>query len=456
MNSIFAIASITIRNAIRSKIVIVLLLFLLATLIGFPLTIRGDGTMSGEVRLLIQYTLGLATLILSIATVWAACASISTEIRYRNIQMIMSKPVHAYQLWLGKWLGLTAMNAALLILCVSTTYGALRWITQPEKLTQDELEELHTEILAAHRPIAPRHVDLEDEILRRYNELRTRSALPEEIPASEILAHIERNLRAEIHSVPSGVRKRWIFDVPHIPPADHPPVLRYRFSSSILERHPIRGVWTAGDPEASRIHRETVDAAPLTWHTLTLSPDLIAEDGTLTMEFANINEQPVTILFDSDDGLRLMLYEGGFLPNYLRATLLILFHLAFLCAIGVTAGAFFSLPVAALTSFYSLLLLYAGRFIGGLAETGVERVHGPSTMWLDAVLAPFTHMIHVGLNLVIQPVYAPNPLDFVAVGEWIGWGEVGTMFLIKVLIYSGVLMALSVWHMARKEVALPS
>ncbi len=455
MNSILAIAVITIRNAIRSKIVIVLLLFLLLTLIGFPLTIKGDGTLSGEVRLLLRYTLGLATLILSIATVWTSCAAISSEIRYRHIQMVLSKPVRASQIWLGKWIGLTAMNAILLSICVISTYGALRWTTQQEKLTEEEIEELRTEILAAHVPVKPRTVDLDREIIRQYHASRVRGDLPDNMPSHEILSAIERDLRARAYSVPAGSSNRWIFDLPHLPPPDRPLVLQYRFSSSVMDMGPVRGVWTAWHPESPRRHSETVEVTPRTLHSITLPSDLASEEGTLTIEFENTSERRTTILFNPDDGLRLMVYKGDFTVNYLKASLLIFIHLAFLGAIGTTAGAFFSIPVAALTSFYALVLLHAGRVIGGIVEGDMALEHSDAG-WAGHALASATRMIHEGLNVVVQPVYAANPLSIVAAGEWIGWGEVGYMFTVKIVAYSGVLMALSIWHLSRKEVALPS
>ncbi len=455
MNSIFAIALISIRNAIRSRIVIVLLLFLVVTLIGLPLTVQGDGTLAGHVRLLLRYTLGLATLILSLATVWAACAAISTEIRDRHIQMVLSKPVHAYQLWLGKWLGLTALNGALLLLCVASTYGALRWTTQPDRLTDEEVSELKTEIMVAQRRIDPRPVDLQEEVAREYRSLRAQGQIPEEMSTREVLPQLERTLKRQANAVSPGSYTRWTFDVPHTPPADRPLNLRYRFSLSVLDMETTHGVWTVGKPGTPDRLRIEVADTPRAWHSVTIPPDRICEDGTLTLEYANVHERPITVMFDAEDDLRLMVYEGGFLTNYARAALLLFFHLAFLGAIGITAGAFFSIPVAAVTSFYALLILNAGRFVGRLAEREAT-IADPQSGWIAQGMAAITQGIYSVLHLVIRPVYAENPLDFVSIGEWIGWGEVGYMFTVKVVFCSGILMLLGVWHMARKEVALPA
>lgn len=151
-----------------------------------------------------------------------------------------------------------------------------------------------------------------------------------------------------------------------------------------------------------------------------------------------------------------MLYEGGFLLNYLRANLLILIHLGFLGAIGLTAGSYFSIPVAAMVSFYALLLVNVGRFVGRLAAREVSMGDTPDAGWLTRMMAEATRQIYGILDLIVGPISAQNPLDFVAVGEWIGWSDVAYMGGTKLLLYSGVLLSLGIWHLSRKEVALPS
>ncbi len=461
MNSIFAIALISIRNAIRSKIVIVLLTALLLALIGLPFTLQGDGTMAGHVRVLLRYTLGLATLILSIATVWASCAAVSTEIRDRQIQLIVSKPVRASQLWLGKWLGLMVMNIIFVLLCFVFTYAGLRWTTQPDRWTEEEIVQLHDEILVAQHKYVPRPRDVQAEVQRRYRAGRAREEWPRDMPTDRILPRIERQAQTQANSVRPNERNRWVFDIPDDPPPDRPLVLQYQFSLSVMELETVPGTWIVGDPAGPDRQQTEIEAAPRTRHTLSISPERIGDDGTLTVEFVNLHERAVTVIFAPAEDLHLMVYAGGFAANYLRAALLILFHLAFLAAIGVTAGAYFSIPVAALTSFYALLVINAARFIGRVAERGLPapHTHGPhehSHSRLEHVIEFLTQYFYRGLHAVLRPLEGVNPLDYVAIGQWIPWSEVGQMFLIKVLLYSGLLLALGAWHIAHKEVALPS
>ena len=101
MNRILAIAGIAIRNAVRSRVVIILLGILLLVIIGLPLTVKGDGTIAGQVRILLSYTLGFVSFILSLATLWAGCAAVSLEIQEKQIHLVVTKPVRRVQIWLG-------------------------------------------------------------------------------------------------------------------------------------------------------------------------------------------------------------------------------------------------------------------------------------------------------------------------------------------------------------------
>src|SRR5690606_28297067 len=125
MKRIGGLAIITLRNAVRSRIVAILLCALVLVILGMPLAVRGGGTASSHIQILITYTLGFASFLLAMSTLWAGCSAISTEIQRRQIQLIVTKPVRGYELWLGKWIGLLLLNALFLTLAGLMTYGSL-------------------------------------------------------------------------------------------------------------------------------------------------------------------------------------------------------------------------------------------------------------------------------------------------------------------------------------------
>ena len=162
MNKVFAIAGIAIRNAVRSRIVIILLGVLVLAIVGLPLTVKGDGTLTGQARILLGYTLGLVSFILSLATLWAGCAAVSLEIQERQIHLIVTKPVRCAQIWLGKWLGLLILNAALIVFSGTVVYFLLRWTARPEKMSAEQRAELRDNVLIACTVLKPEPIRVDD------------------------------------------------------------------------------------------------------------------------------------------------------------------------------------------------------------------------------------------------------------------------------------------------------
>jgi hypothetical protein len=455
MTRIFAIASISLRNAIRSKVVLVLLAALALALIGLPLTIKGDGTLDGQLRILLRYTLGLATLILSLATIWAACASVASDIRDRHIQLILSKPLRPIQLWLGKWLGLCLLNFALLAFCMAIVYFTLHYQTRSSLLSAQEQQQLQWEVLSAYSSLAPMPRDLSAAVERRLEDGILRGEWPEDVSPEVIQAHVQRLVRSQANSVSQGERNEWIFELPQPVESDDPVLLRYRFSLSLLDMDLIKGRWSLIAADGEEIWSEPIESAARTWHQILIPPGTLTGLSSCTLVFENLHDRPLTIVFDPDEGLALRMRAGSFSINYLQAALLLFIHLAFLAAIGVTAGSFFSMPVAALTSFYALLLLYAGRVVSRLADHSHGHSHGPDPSafreWFEAV----SHYAYAGIYFIIRPIYDVHPLERVTRAEWIGWQEVGQAVGLHIGIYGGVLCLLAIWHLRRKEVALP-
>ena len=114
MRRILAIALLTLRAAIRYRVVLVMACVLIASVIVLPLIIRDDGTAQGFSQIILTYTLTLTTALLGFATLWLSCGILAREIEEAQMQMVAVKPIARWQIWLGKWLGILALNAVLL------------------------------------------------------------------------------------------------------------------------------------------------------------------------------------------------------------------------------------------------------------------------------------------------------------------------------------------------------
>src|SRR5881628_4265232 len=127
MQRCLAIAFLTWRAAFRFRLFWVLTFLLLASVVALPLLIKDDGTARGFTQILLTYTLSTITGLLGLSTLWLACGTLARDIEECQIQVVAVKPIARWQIWLGKWLGLMSLNAALLALSGSGVYALLQW-----------------------------------------------------------------------------------------------------------------------------------------------------------------------------------------------------------------------------------------------------------------------------------------------------------------------------------------
>src|SRR6478752_1316451 len=124
---IAAVMALTWKAAFRFRLFIVITVLLLATVVGLPLLIKDDGTARGFTQILLTYTLSSITGLLGLSTLWLACGTLARDIEECQMQMVAVKPIARWQIWLGKWLGLMSLNAALLAISGLSVFLILQW-----------------------------------------------------------------------------------------------------------------------------------------------------------------------------------------------------------------------------------------------------------------------------------------------------------------------------------------
>jgi len=435
MNRIFAITSIAIRNAIRSKIVVMLMVPLIFAAVGIPLMIKGDGTMVGKVKILLNYSLGFSLAVLSIVTLWSGCASISTEIHEKLIHTVVSKPISRFQIWLGKWFALLIVNFLLVAFAGIAIYGGLRWQT---RLAGEEQETLHQTVLTSRKMVPHIEPTVPDEMVKSYYEEALRQGRPE-IPIHRVRNTIKNELldrRAVVRK--EGGETFWLFEVKDKLREDHPLYLRYRFDLlAMASESESPGIWRFGkqadSPQIPVLHEAQLI------HEIEIPKESIDADGRVMITY--VNQSSMDVLMDRNYGPSLLFYREPFVVNYMKALLMLFFQLAFLAAIGLTAGSLFSLPVAALVSFFLILLQSFGGFLEKYEQ-----------ITQSGILGPFYKFLH----MLTGPLQGPNAMEQLANGNQIAAMSVVSMFLIKVLLYCGVIALIGNLLFNRREIGIPS
>src|SRR5438045_9791325 len=147
MQQLLANAGLTWKAAFRFRLFWVLAVLLLGSVIALPLLLKDDQTARGFIQLLLTYNLTIITALLGFSTLWLACGTLARDIEECQMQMVAVKPIARWQIWLGKWLGLVSLNAALLVLSGLSVFILLEW--RAKRLPPDQQQVLRNEVLVA-------------------------------------------------------------------------------------------------------------------------------------------------------------------------------------------------------------------------------------------------------------------------------------------------------------------
>src|SRR5262245_38266132 len=151
MQRIFAIAKLTWKAAFRFRLFWVLTALLLLCVVALPLLIKHDGTARGFTQILLTYTLSVITVLLGFCTLWLSCGTLARDIEEAQMQVVAVKPVARWQIWLGKWLGIVALNAALLLVAGGSVFFLMKF--RANRLPAAQQTVLRNEIFVARASI---------------------------------------------------------------------------------------------------------------------------------------------------------------------------------------------------------------------------------------------------------------------------------------------------------------
>ncbi|HTV63519.1 MAG TPA: hypothetical protein VMH30_13215 [Verrucomicrobiae bacterium] len=459
MQQIFAIAGLTWRAALRFKLFLVIATLLVLAVVGLPLIIKDDGTASGFTQIIMTYTLTVTAGLLGLSTLWLSCGTLARDIEECQIQVVATKPVARWQIWIGKWLGIVSLNAALLALAGACIYGMLLW--RATKLPPAEQIALHQQVLvargSAREPSYEAEINAETErIYQARLQQNPEFANLSRADKEEVRSNIFEQVVTSFELVPPGYPREWRIDLGHEKNylRDKPMQLRVKFNSA--DHNPVgtyAGVWVVGDPNGTNIWQSApMSLAPDTAHEIDIPPGLLDTNGVLTIVFVNPNN--TALLFPLDDGMEVLYPVGGFAPNFARGLAVILCWLALLAAVGLAAASFLSFPVAAFLSMAMLLVVFssgtlaeavvAGSITSGNGETGVS---GHSA--LDMFLIP----LFKGILFLVGLTKDVSPIDLLSTGRAITWGDLGLAFAHIVLILGGVFIIAGIILFNRRELA---
>ena len=456
MQRIFAIAWLTWKAALRFKLFLVIAVLLILAVVGLPLVIKDDGTAQGFTQIILTYTLSAVTGLLGLSTLWLACGTLARDIEECQIQVVATKPVARWQIWLGKWLGIVTLNAALLALAGACIFGLLQW--RAGKLPAAEQKKLREQVLVARGSAKEasneKDIDAETESILQN---RLKSSPVDKVDVPEVRRQIRERVKADFQLVPPSYKRDWVIDLGFAKNYLHgkPLQLRVKFNTANKSASgTFLALWQVGIPEKTRFWRteNPMSLAPDTFHEFEIPPDLFDDNGVLTISFVNPNQ--TALLFPLDEGMEVLYPEGGFGLNFARGLGIIFCWMALLAALGLAAASFLSFPVA---TFFALAMMLVVLSSGTLAESvesgsvaaGNEETGQAGHSAADLVLIP----AFKGVLSVVSLARDFSPIDSLSTGRSITWTELSTAVLQIVLLLGGGFGIFGIALFNRRELA---
>ena len=385
----------------RSRLVAALLVLLAATVLVLPAHLHSDGTPAGELRMLLTWTLGPAMAILAVASLWAGCAAISPEVWDKRYVSAAVTPARPFDAWLGRWLGIVAIDAALLfvVLVGIRTQVAVR---VPVSAT------------AVRARLFPDPAAFEEEAQRIFDGLsaEVRSAVDKE----GALATIRRDLAGTAYlSVSPGQMRGWRFLLPN--PAPDEAEIRFQFMSSYGSLQGAKGRLTAFADNKEIIEIPVTNDDP-GFVSTALPSGSLHNARSVSVEFRNDESADggASILLRHDEAMRILVPAGGLDANLCRAFLALLAPLALLAALGSAVGCAFSFPVAAfLSSAIVVMVLASGgnALRESLEEDSGHHHHGERRVEtaFDRAVRTFSIGATAALHTTTEPIDRTEALD---------------------------------------------
>jgi hypothetical protein len=445
MHSIWAVATNTVKQALRIKVAVVFIALLIILLPIMGTVMTGDGTLKGRLQTFVSYGLSLTSFLLSLLTIIISTYSITIDIKQKQIYTVLTKPVLRYQFIIGKLLGVIILDLTLLILFSAVIYTTVIYTPRFSGATQEEIRQAQNEFYTARAGLAPPKFDVTSEVEAAYNKLKQNAQLPQGMSHQQIIEQLTNQRKLEKQSAAVGQELVWEFF--NVKPLDSKQSLFVRFKYDASIRPPdskVFGLWDIGDirqintgkieTPIYRIERKDLIS---TFYEIEIPADAIAADGYLAVRFINVPLNNTVVIFPQEDGFEVLYKADIFTLNFIRVVLVLLLQLIFLACFGVFAATFLSFPVAILLS---LAIFFTGTISG---------------FCLDALDLQVNSSYYIVKPLIqLLPRFDKySPADFLVPARILTWSLLGKITITMVCIRSFVLLLLAVLIFNRKEIA---
>ena len=467
MRRLWAVASATLREAVRTRTAVVILIILVAVVVLSPFLLRGTGKLAERVQLVLSYSVSAVGFLLSVLTIFLCASTLAVDRREKRLETIVTKPIPRWQIVVGKWIGVMLLNVVLVAVSGAVSYVLVRHVIgRPgAAVSKAERKELNDKVYTARHAVEPTPPDYDALITARIEQLRSQDRMPEDLTEAQFRRRERVRIQTLYNNLPPGHVRARKFE--GVTPAGGDETLDLRFKVIAVggagERSDdntvtLRWVLTPTDsPTDPNLIRFTRTFKLGDFVEVPIPARVVSPGGVVYAACGNVDERFVYTAFPAEEGVQLLYTAGTFEGNFVRTMLLVLVRLAFLGAVALAAAALLSFPVASLFAvFVFMCALLVNHFvalatpIGGTEElrviAGKEREPVYET-------PPFYRVVLKAVAAMVPNFGRYDGAGELATGKLVAWRLVVRGLVVVGVLYGGVVLAAGCLYFSRCELA---
>lgn len=474
---VFAIARLVLAEAVRMKVSIVFIVLVVFGLCVLPLTLDATQPLRYRVQSFLQFSTAGVFWLTAILVLTFCVFTVTLEQRDKIIWQTMTKPVKAWEYILGKWLGVSALAAALLMVSATGIFMFTEYLrAQPalseraayvasagQGITEDRLV-LETQVLTARSAVYPQPLQLNEEQFRKNVETRVAAEMASaestitnpdalRMMREQIFDRVADSLRKAVQTeyraiAPGGQRTYRFLGLSAAKESHRPIIFRFKFESGSNRPDSQYKITLSFTGEDLRVQPIALGQ----FQTIPLSPNVIDAEGGVTVgiingDRVNLVPNPEDIIF-APGNMEISYSSGGFRANFFKCIAVLWVKLAFLAMLAICAGTFLSFPVACLVAFSTFLSAEGATFIASALENYATEDRDGKTLWLPTVIARIADVVSS-----LFRVYADlRPSARIVEGLALSWSEMAGGVIVLAAA-TGILFAIAVFIFRRRELA---
>lgn len=413
MNSFWRIFSLEFIALVRSKALAMLAGASTAWMLLLPKIIRSDGTVDGARELYIRYSLGGVMLLLVIALVASATASLARERAEKRLQLTLVRPVSGFTVALGKISALVSAGA--LVLGLSVILLGFRI---------DTSERCHHVLSPEMRPVS---VEAEEEYRRLMSDPKTPPAL-KKADRSAVLKILEQAAFDRYVSIPTNTTVAWSF-----------PVDRYAFNGDVSVRMRFSAAFDLKQNVCGEFRLGGCGGAVSNFtHSVVNVP---LSGGSVSDELEFTNKGGKSLLIRSRQDINLLFPADGMKANLFRLWIVMVSALAFVISLGVLLSSVLGRPVA-------LFVVLVMLIVSEMSPAAVENYPDPlGAAGFDRVGL----VIAESMNKLMNAVSAMIPLEEFSRNECVEWYDTVRCAVVNLTAFPLAVSLIALFVLARKK-----